>query len=256
MATYGSINPRKHTNLSQIESDIPYALRVSTRARSLRIQVRPYVGVEVVVPKRFPRRQIAGILQQHRDWITRQLQKHQHTFQEAVLPQELNLLIDESKRRIEYRSAATNRLVEYPTGLLVQHDDEQAAINLLRSWIRAEAKRQLSPRVEALARRFGFNYQRVRVGSQKSRWGSCSSKGTISLNDQLLFMPSPTVDYLIIHELCHTRHMNHSSKFWRVVEQCCPDHAQHEQRLNSGKAGIPAWFQIDLYRSNRVAIDK
>jgi predicted metal-dependent hydrolase len=233
--------------LSQIETEFSYALRVSSRARNLRIQVRPYVGVEVVVPKRFPRRQIAGILQQHRDWITRQLQKHAHTFEHAAMPQQLHLAIDGSRHAIEYHHSARNRLLDHPQGLTIHHASDQAAIGLLRGWIRTEAKKLLPPRAETLANRFGFKYQRIRVASQKSRWGSCSSKGTISLNDQLLFMPPDTVDYLIIHELCHTRHMNHSTAFWRLVGRCCADYRRHERVLNQGREKVPGWFLKDVY---------
>jgi predicted metal-dependent hydrolase len=85
------------------------------------------------------------------------------------------------------------------------------------------------------------------IRSQKTRWGSCSIRGNISLNDQLLFMPAKTVEYLMIHELCHTRHLNHSTAFWSLVEHHCADYRNHEQLLGKSRNHIPDWFLLDLY---------
>lgn len=120
---------------------------------------------------------------------------------------------------------------------------------LLRGWVRQRAREWLPTRLTQLADEFGFEYKRTTIRSQKSRWGSCSSNGTISLNDQLLFMPADTVDYLLTHELCHTRHMNHSAAFWRLVQTHAPDFRQHESVLDRGRAKVPEWFLRDLYAS-------
>ena len=113
---------------------------------------------------------------------------------------------------------------------------------------REKAKQVLESRLVEIAAKHGYSYNRVTIRNQKTRWGSCSSRGTISLNDQLVFVPAATVQYLMIHELCHTRHMNHSSKFWHLVETHCADFRYHERVLNQARQDIPDWFLYSLYR--------
>ena len=97
--------------------------------------------------------------------------------------------------------------------------------------LRALAALELPPRVMEFAALHGMTVNRVTVRSQKSRWGSCSRRGTISLNWRLIQAPPPVRDYIILHELAHCRQMNHSEKFWHEVEQLCPDYRQAERWL-------------------------
>lgn len=234
--------------LTTTPDPMTYALRVSPRAHRMSIRVKPYIGLEVVIPKRFPRHQIARILQQHQDWITQQLQQQSHTFQPVSLPQSLTLPAIDRHWSIEYITADSNSLTTTTDRLIIQSTDEKKAIERLRKFIRQTAQREFPPRLQALADKLAVRYHKISIRSQKSRWGSCSSKGTISLNDQLLFMPADTLQYLMIHELCHTRHMNHSAAFWKQVEKYCPDYQLHEQRLNHAREQIPQWFSHSLLK--------
>ena len=94
-----------------------------------------------------------------------------------------------------------------------------------------DAKAELPRRTAELAHLMGITYGRVSVRKQKTRWGSCSSKGNISLNFLLVRAPKDVMDYVIIHELCHRRHMNHSSSFWRLVETFDPNYRTHRKWL-------------------------
>ena len=84
-----------------------------------------------------------------------------------------------------------------------------------------------------VARKHDFAYNRVTIRQQKTRWGSCSSQGTICLNWRLLLLPSDLCDYVLVHELCHLRHLDHSAKFWSLVESVFPDYEERERRLES-----------------------
>jgi len=99
---------------------------------------------------------------------------------------------------------------------------------LVFAHLRRLAEQELPPRTRELAQVHGIFINRVIVRAQKTRWGSCSARGTISLNWRLIQAPASVSDYLIIHELMHRREMNHSSRYWKQVENACPDYRQAE----------------------------
>jgi predicted metal-dependent hydrolase len=101
----------------------------------------------------------------------------------------------------------------------------------IEKYLRALAVRELPPRVREFAARHGLSVQRITVRNQKSRWGSCSRHGTISLNWRLIQTPDLVRDYIILHELAHLRQMNHSEKFWQEVERLCPNYREAERWL-------------------------
>lgn len=104
-----------------------------------------------------------------------------------------------------------------------------------------EARARLVPRVQALSLALGLAYRRVSLRCQKTRWGSCSRDGAISLNARLLFLPPELVEYVLIHELCHLAHLNHSKRFWALVARHCPDFRARDRRLRGMWAHVPRW---------------
>jgi hypothetical protein len=103
--------------------------------------------------------------------------------------------------------------------------------NIFDAWLFEQARAYIPGRVKILADRNNFNYNSVRVKKLKSRWGSCSSKGNLSFNYKLLYFKSKIIDYVIIHELCHLKEMNHSKRFWSLVESLFPDYKEWKMQL-------------------------
>lgn len=101
--------------------------------------------------------------------------------------------------------------------------------------MRSEAQRILPPRLQELARQHGFTYHQLRIKHNVSNWGSCSVKGNINLNLHLVRLPAELQDYVMLHELCHLREMNHGPKFHALLESVCPDHRKRAQALREYK---------------------
>lgn len=99
------------------------------------------------------------------------------------------------------------------------------------------ARRQIEERLHMWAPRIGAQWQRVRIGNQRSRWGSCSARGTLSFNWRLVKLPAKLFDYVIVHELCHLKHLNHSPAFWQLVARHIPDYRQRRQQLRKLATG-------------------
>ncbi|HSS63883.1 MAG TPA: SprT family zinc-dependent metalloprotease [Gammaproteobacteria bacterium] len=102
---------------------------------------------------------------------------------------------------------------------------------LLEAWFRRQASERLPERLHELAQRLNVVPARVQIRAQKSRWGSCSSSGDISLNWRLVMLPLELADYVLVHELCHLRHMDHSMDFWSLVASLIPDYRSRRDRI-------------------------
>lgn len=92
-------------------------------------------------------------------------------------------------------------------------------------------KKRFSERVQYYSSRMGVTYKRITIRNQKTRWGSCSAKGNLNFNYQLYYLPEELLDYVVVHELAHRKHMNHSAAFWEEVGRYYPDYKEARERL-------------------------
>ncbi|MEJ2514393.1 MAG: SprT family zinc-dependent metalloprotease [Gammaproteobacteria bacterium] len=225
--------------------------RESRRARRLGLRVFPHGVVEVVVPPRTGRRRIEAFLASHRAWIeeARRTMLEVHGPHSLDPPGDLQLRAVEETWRVSY-GAGPRRLSEAPAAgggvlRLSGPADDQWRRDRLRRWLRVRAKAVLVPWMEAVSRELELPFSSVSIRRQRSRWGSCSADGRISLNCALLFLDPALVRQVCVHELCHTRHLNHSPAFWRLVRRHAPDFRDREAALNQAWRDVPAWVTYD-----------
>ncbi|HEX9057167.1 MAG TPA: SprT family zinc-dependent metalloprotease [Ktedonobacterales bacterium] len=218
---------------------IPYTLKVSARARRLRLIVRPGSGLEVVVPRGAPLSAHEPFLREKEQWILTTLDRiARETAAAAPAPLITGRRLPFAGRELTLVVRADGPAGRYRVGLsgdtltvtLPGGDQEQARV-ALEMWYRRQAAVIFADRLQIGNRAYGFTYQRVSIKEQKSRWGSCSKLGNLNFNWRLLLAPLPVLDYVVVHELCHLKELNHGPRFWKLVGRGCPDYAVHRRWL-------------------------
>jgi predicted metal-dependent hydrolase len=239
------------SEVDQPDSMSGFSVRQSGRAKRLSIKVFPRGRVEVIVPMRTRPAEVREFVEAHRDWIreARASYAAEHPPEPFALPDLIKLDGVERQFPVRYRPDKSARTVRYRTagGAIVlsgRTDDETLCVRALKRWLSSVAKREFAPRLRALSRLTGNSFNKMHVRGQRTCWGSHSSSGTISLNYCLMFLDPGHLRYVMIHELCHARHMNHSARFWRLVGRFEPEYRQLDKDLNGCWKRIPTWVGI------------
>lgn len=237
-----------------------YTIRESARAKHVRFKLTVADGLVVVIPKGFDRRRIPELLKARQRWLMRamsEIEKHRATMPS---PDVHPLTIAFPSVRQVWRLAwletddegvsieETDAFRLQVSGSIQDRGLWQA---VLKQWLVGQARQVLIPWTQALSKELGIPVQRVSIRCQKTRWGSYSSKGTVSLNAQLLFLPRPLVSYVLIHELCHAVHLNHSPQFWRLVRQWEPAAGRLRSELKTAGQFVPSWLHASIRVGDR-----
>jgi predicted metal-dependent hydrolase len=167
------------------------------------------------------------------------------------LPQEISLPALGGRWTVSTHHAATRsvRVIESNSdGLVISGSvaDPAACRYALRRWLLRKGHDHLLPRLADVGQGCGLPYSRGTVRVARSRWGSCSRLGVISLNARLLLLPLHLVDYVLVHELCHTVHLNHSERFWSLVGRHYPDYRSAEREMRDARDYVPRWAAVDM----------
>lgn len=224
-----------------------WTVRVSRRAQRLSVRVYPGGRVEVVVPPGASAATVQRFVGTHRQWIDRRIEDLSagHDLADERRPTSIHLPAISRRYAVAYELGPVAQVHAQGADALVVrgplHDDKASA-NALRLWLAALAHDELGRTLRDVAAQCGFQFSRMQVRRQRTRWGSCSASGTISLNMCVLFLEPAAMRYLLVHELCHTRHMNHSQRFWALVERHEPDYRQLDRELLRGWQVVPGWM--------------
>lgn len=224
------------------EQALPYRWKESPRRRTVAITIHPENGVVVHTPRRYSRRRVEALLRAKAAWIRKHLarlaverarrleprweQGELLPFQGAGYP--LTFVLDGGRE--EVRLEEGRFLLGLPLEGSQAAFPEQVRARML-GWYRERAAALLEERVAHFKESLGVEPLRIRVKAQKRRWGSCSARGALNFNWQLILAPREILDYVVVHELCHLIVLNHSPRFWALVESVLPDFRERRRWL-------------------------
>ena len=197
------------------------------RQKNVRLSIR---GSEVRVsyPKGFGFKRAEAFMASRKAWIMRNKVEQPG-------------LVDGCRVGRRYRLSLDNAVLKpHIDGQIIKAGDinSDKLEQLIKQVLKKEAVEILSPRVDAVVERTGLRPAMVRLRYMKSQWGSCTSQKNVCLNSALIYLPDELIDYVIVHELCHLKFLDHSYRFWRLVERHMPDYADHRQNLKGYRIGM------------------
>ncbi|MGE3919662.1 MAG: M48 family metallopeptidase [Gammaproteobacteria bacterium] len=220
----------------------PYQIKINKRAKRISLRICPQDGLKLILPK--PSSEKLGIqfLNANRSWVESRLKDFKPKIK--TLPETIHLLALMQKWPIRYERVSFARKTKLLSNIneivLYGKDFEyDAVLSLLNRWLREKATNHLIEWTQRLSNHCHLPIQSITIRTQKTRWGSCTHDKEIILNDRLLFLPDYCVDYIIIHELCHTVHLNHSKAFWELVESFVPEYRAIRNSLRKLQHELP-----------------
>ena len=228
------------------DSGMAWQVRTSRRARRLSARIFPGGRVEIVVPPGTRPAVVQHFVARHRRWIDQKVGEYRALGADAGegLPEAIHLRASGDQWQLRLVDAPGAPRITAETGcLLLTGDLSRTTLvrHALQRWLLRAAHAILVPRLTATASECGLAFSRAQIRRQRTRWGSCSRRGTISLNACLVFQSPEVLRYLLVHELAHTRHMDHSSLFWALVSTLEPDWRALDRELGRGWHHVPAW---------------
>ncbi len=211
---------------------------IRTQRKSLALIVQSDGKVVIRAPQHISQRKILEFVDQKASWVEDQLAQlkklgktnNHHKFLEG----ELFFFLGDQYPLVFKKNHKPPLSLE--TSFILNLDNQPKAKKLFEKWYRLQAAQLLPVRTADYAKQLGFHFTKVNITSARTRWGSCSSRGSINFSWRLIMAPLAVIDYVIIHELIHTQIPNHSKNFWSMVEKCMADYRDH--RLWLKKNGI------------------
>ena len=236
---------------------MPLPKIIRSRRKTIALIVQADGSLEVRAPLRATNRQIAELVEQKAEWIrTRQAkaiarpQPEPHRFASGehfwYLGKSCPLFVTGGGQvRLEFSDGKFTLSGYFPSHLFTaavadgkDRNRREIARAMFTAWYRQQARRVLEERVALLARHGGFSYSKVKITSARTRWGSCSSRGTLSFPWRLVMAPLPVIDYVVVHELVHTVFTGHGPDFWGRVQALTPECKQYVRWLKENGARL------------------
>lgn len=222
-----------------------YQVKRHARARSVKFTLTKERGLQITVPPRFSLKRLPDILEQHKDWIIKHTAALPPT-QPVLPPAIIQFLAFNRQYSVHYfqHEKALRVKTLGADGIIVSGDAAQELVwrTKLTLWVRKQAVQLLSAYFHTLATSLQLPYRDLSIRDQTTLWGSCSPDKSIRLNYKLIFLPEALMRHIMIHELCHTRFMDHSERFWGLVASFDEDWERHRRLMKKVEQYIPGWL--------------
>jgi predicted metal-dependent hydrolase len=233
---------RTENNKTFLEEIGEIHLKRSVKSKYIRLKIDPKEGIIVTIPLLVSEESAYRFVLSKKNWIKKSLEKQASIKKQSTIFTEESqfstrshrlYLLKHSKKTIKSVVSGNKIVVWYPDFADVENSTIQMVIRrtIEETW-RMEAKRYLPKRVKELAQKYSFPYKEIKVKKAKTRWGSCSSENNINLNIQVMRLPDHLIDYVILHELMHTKERNHQASFWNRLEEIIPGARKLDKELN------------------------
>jgi predicted metal-dependent hydrolase len=243
---FGILGAVQNLEVRRIELDgrsVSYTLRRSARARYLRADIGLRTGLRVTLPDGLNEARIESFLRARRVWVLRalgRLERLAALIPDRTLDHGSSVPFLGHSLTLNLSNGAPTRVGRLGDSLIVHTPRRtRAAVHAaLVHWYRAEAGRVLGDYARTLGSRHKLDFKKIIIREQRRRWGSCSSKGTLSFNWRLMLGPESVARYLVAHELAHRAHPDHSRRFWEKVAELCPDFREQERWLKKNGVAL------------------
>jgi hypothetical protein len=227
-----------------------YTIRHSKHAKHVSLRIYSGSGLEIVIPQRKKTFDVHKFLNDHRDWVEKHAAKFKmvlHHHDDTILPDKIELpginqTIDIIYRPIESTRCVSHRIINNKIIFYGAIQDFSTCLPVIMHWLKKQAKIYLKKMIDELSISCKLPYRKLSIRAQKTMWGSCTAKGDIQLKYKILFLPEPLARYILIHELCHTMHLNHSASFWKLVASYVSDFRVQVKLLKEADQFIPRWL--------------
>lgn len=227
---------------------LPMSIRENPRAKRIIFKLLPGAGLEVVTPRGFGRELVPGTLESRKEWIARTAltmeEQGRSPWPAPVgIPDEVHFKAIAQRHPVRQVIRPGRVSLSRNAGaLILSGSDENALLDRLREFVRQTAREHMPEKLRTMSRELELPFESVSIRCQRRRWGSCSSKGRISLNCKALFLTPELMEHLMLHELCHLRHPDHSARYWKLVSAHQPDYRTLEAELRNAMRHVPDWM--------------
>jgi predicted metal-dependent hydrolase len=231
----------------------PYTLRRSTKARNTFLQIKKNSGLEIVIPARQRSINIEQLLNDKRHWIEKILNQNAsipatQPVPPALLPTTLYcqaiaetwhiFYLTHPIKKIKLITSLNSRIIWLKGNI----ENQDLCKKILKQWLIKLANQHLIPWLHRVSIESNLPYHQAMIRGQTTLWGSCNSKKNISLNYKLLFLPPSLAKHVLLHELCHTKYLNHSHRFWEFLNKFDEQSYENRRFLKTADVYVPGWL--------------